>query len=549
MTERAIPKFPSPPPRSPSLRRSRRPVIVAGGGPVGLCAAIDLALHEVPVVVLEQNEALGAGSRAICWSKRTLEIFDRLGVAGAVVERGITWNRGKVFFGDRQVFAFDLLPEAGHRFPAFVNLQQYLVEGMLIERARSLDRVELRGRSRVIGVAPGADGVVVGVEDPHGRYELEGDYLIAADGVRSSVRKLLGLDFPGQIFNDHFLIADVTMKAAFPTERWFWFDPPFHPGRSALLHRQADDVWRIDMQLGADADPALERMPERVEPRIRAMLGPDVDFDLEWVSVYTFQCRRLERFVHGRVIFAGDSAHTVSPFGARGGNGGVQDADNLAWKLAAVLRGHACRALLESYDAERVAAADENIRFSTRSTDFITPNDTASRIFRQATLELAADHPFARRLVNSGRLSLPHVASRSPLCTPDEEPCAGDALLGGPAVDAPVRRRGRAGWLLEDLGGEFVVLRFASAQDAPGAEREHALRAACPVGVVVRLLEIGAPGAPGCALEDVDGVAARRYGATGGATYLLRPDQHVAARWRRFDPAAIAAAVRRALGH
>ena len=129
-------------------------------------------------------------------------------------------------------------------------------------------------------------------------------------------------------------------RADFPSERRFWFEPLFHPGQSALLHKQPDNIYRIDLQLGWDADPEEEKKPERVIPRLRKALGRD-DFRLDWVSVYTFQCRRLEKFVHGRIVFAGDSAHIVSPFGARGGNGGLQDVDALGWRLAAVLHGKA----------------------------------------------------------------------------------------------------------------------------------------------------------------------------------------------------------------
>ncbi len=533
-------------PRLPTAR-SHYPVVIVGAGPVGSTLAIDLATRGVPVVVLEQRDHPSEGSRAICWSKRTLEIFDRLGVADGIVARGITWSRGKVFFRDRPIYEFDLLPEPGHRFPAFVNLQQSLVEELLRKRTTELAAIDLPPSSRVIGVEPYDDRVAIHVESRDGVYDLTCDYLVAADGVRSTVRKALGLAFEGQIFDDRFLIADVAMKADFPTERWFWFDPPFHPGRSALLHRQADGVWRIDMQLGADADPEVERRPERVIPRIRAMLGPGVEFELVWVSVYTFQCRRLERFVHGRVLFAGDSAHTVSPFGARGGNGGIQDADNLGWKLAAVLSGIAPSALLASYDLERIPAADENSRASTRSTDFITPKNAARRTFRQAALELARAHPFARRIVNSGRLSLPHVATASPLFTDDAESFAGEARVGAPAPDAPIARGARRGWLLGALGRDFTVVRFGDGADREHTERRTSLRAALPEGVAVELVEIRDAPASDDALVDVDGTIARRYDGRPGTTLLFRPDQHLAARWRRFDPFAIGAAIRRAL--
>ncbi len=203
-----------------------------------------------------------------------------------------------------------------------------------------------------------ADGARLEVETPDGRYAIEADYVIAADGARSAVRDMLGLAWKGQVFRDRFLIADVSMHGDFPTERWFWFDPPFHSGGSALLHKQADDIWRIDLQLGWDCDPDEEKKPEHVIPRIRAMLGPDRAFELEWVSVYTFQCARLERFVHDRVIFVGDAAHQVSPFGARGGNSGIQDADNLCWKLARVVRNESPASLLQTYNDERVEAAE-----------------------------------------------------------------------------------------------------------------------------------------------------------------------------------------------
>ncbi len=289
------------------------------------------------------------------------------------------------------------------------------------------------------------------VATPDGEYSLGCDWLIVCDGARSPVRQMLGLEAEGQVFRDRFLIADIHMKSDFPTERWFWFDPPFHPNQSALLHRQADDVWRIDFQLGWDADPDDEKKPERVLPRLRAMLGDAADFDIEWASVYTFQCRRMQRFRHGRVIFAGDAAHVVSPFGARGANSGIQDTDNLVWKLELVMGARAPERLLDTYDAERTYAADENILNSTRSTDFITPKSRVSRTFRDAVLSLAKDHPFARRLVNSGRLSVPAILADSPLNTPDRDPdfARGPAAMipGAPAADAPVA--GPAGdWLL-----------------------------------------------------------------------------------------------------
>jgi 3-(3-hydroxy-phenyl)propionate hydroxylase len=324
-----------------------------------------------------------------------------------------------------------------------------------------------------------------------------------------------------------------------PAERRFWFNPPFHPNGSVLLHRQPDNVWRIDFQLGADADPEAEKAPGRVRARVAAMLGPDARFEIEWVSAYTFRCRRLAKFRHGRVIFLGDAAHQVSPFGARGGNGGVQDADNLGWKLHAVLTGSAGEALLDSYDAERIPASDENIEASTRSTEFITPKGEAARAYRDAVLELSEAYPFARALVNSGRLSRPAVLAGSPLNTPDDAAwAAASPAPGAPAVDAPVRLDGRDDWLLRHLGGDgFTLLLFGGPDDFRGTNL---------AGLPARPVLVGGAESPD-ALWDHAGLAAARYDARPGTAILLRPDQHVAARWRHLDPEAVATARRRAL--
>jgi 3-(3-hydroxy-phenyl)propionate hydroxylase len=266
--------------RSPDqdAKRARHPVIVVGAGPVGLVAAIDLAQREVPVVIVDDDDTVSVGSRAICYAKRTLEILDRLGCGEPVVRKGIRWNVGKVFHKQDLLYQFDLLAEAGHRRPAFVNLQQYYFEECLVERLATLPRAEMRWRNKVVGVSPCADGVVLRIGTPEGEYDLACDWLIVADGARSPVRTMLGVEAEGQVFHDHFLIADILMKSSVPTERRFWFDPPFHPNQSVLMHRQADDVWRVDFQLGGNADPDEEKKPENISRRLRAMLGGDAAF-------------------------------------------------------------------------------------------------------------------------------------------------------------------------------------------------------------------------------------------------------------------------------
>jgi 3-(3-hydroxy-phenyl)propionate hydroxylase len=343
----------------------------------------------------------------------------------------------------------------------------------------------------------------------------------------------VGAEFAGQVFEDQFLIADVKMTAAFPTERWFWFDPPFHAGRSALLHKQPDDIWRIDLQLSRFAVPAVEKLPENVRPRIARMLGHD-KFDFEWISLYKFQCRRMDKFIHGRVIFAGDSAHQVSPFGARGANSGLEDAENLAWKLDRVLRGTSPEALLESYHTERSAAADENIRESTRSTDFMAPNSHQEARLRKAVLSLAKETEFGKRMVNAGRLSTPSIYETS-LSTAD-----GDAWRSGPRpgasmADAPIAAPGGEPMFLTDAfisaGTRFTLLEFSNGAAAEVPEGVGAIR-------------IGDGG-----FADAAGFAATRYDAEPGTAYLLRPDGYVAARFRHPTREGLDAALARAAGH
>ena len=494
------------------------PVAIVGAGPVGLSAAIDLALHGVRSVVLDDNDVVSVGSRAICWAKRTLEIFDRLGVGDRMVAKGVTWKVGRLFHRDREVYSFDLLQQAGHKMPAFINLQQYYVEQYLAERCADFpDLIDMRWRNKVVGIEQHNDTVTVQVSTPDGDYGLEADFAVACDGARSPVRSMLGLSFEGTHFDERFLIADVEMKADFPSERWFWFEPPFHSGQSALLHKQPDNIYRIDLQLGADADAEEESKPERVVPRIKAMMG-DRPFELDWVSVYSFQCARLDRFVHGRIVFAGDAAHVVSPFGARGGNGGIQDIDNLCWKLAQIIKFKVPTDLLETYNSERVEAADENLSNSARATSFMTPKSAMEKRFQEAALKLAGDVEFARALVNSGRLSLPcSYTDAHERCEP-EQSWSERARPGAPAQDAPLGDD----WLLNRTGNKFCLLFFG--QPIPDSKE-------LPDGVVV--LEV----------EASDIVRQRYLGDETQAVYLLRPDQHIAGRWTQYSKASVTRAM------
>lgn len=487
----------------PAADEKTHPVIIVGGGPIGLTLALDLGKRGHEIVIVNQFDFISGGSKAICLGKRTLDIWHRLGIAERMVEKGVIWNIGKVFRGDNPepVFEFDMLPVKDQQMPGFINLQQYYIEEYLVDEIAKYPNIQIRWGQMVTGLDK--DELQLTIDTYTGTYTAKAQWVIACDGSRSSIRDMLGLDFQGRIFEDNFLIADVKFEEERPSERWFWFDPPWG-GASALLHKQPDDVWRLDFQLGWDIDRKEAILPENVAPYVEGMIGKNIPYKEEWYSIYTFQCRRMDRFVHDRVIFAGDSAHLVSPFGARGCNGGIADADNLAWKLDAVLSGRAGHDLIETYNHEAIITADENILNSTRSTDFMTPKSPISSAFRNAVLDLASDFEFARPFINSGRLSTPVSYPNSALSLPDQEDdiWSGGVPSGSPALDAPLRN----GWLLQSLGTHWKLLVANPIKSSP-----------IPV---VHL--------------DSD-LAQMRYDLENGGAYLIRPDQYVAARWKHFD--------------
>lgn len=496
---------------------AKYPVAIIGAGPIGLSAAIDLATQGIASVVLDDNNVVSVGSRAICWAKRSLEIFDRLGVGERMLAKGVTWQTGRLFHKDFEVYNFDLLPEDGHKFPAFINLQQYYVEQYLVERALEFpELIDLRFKNCVKDHKDLGEHVDLTIETPFGAYELKAEYVLACDGAGSPTRKRMDLPFEGQTFEEHFLIVDVEMdENPFETdipERWFWFEPDFHNGQSALLHKQPDNIYRIDLQLGPEADPKTEATDEKVLPRIKAIVG-DKSFQLDWKSVYKFRCAKLDRFVHNRVIFVGDSAHVVSPFGARGGNGGMQDVDNLCWKLAAVLKNEAPETLLETYNTERVYGADENILNSSRATNFMTPKSAIESIFRDEVLKLSKDFSFARRLINSGRLSLP--------CSlPDatNKHCADGSIEihianGETVIDAPLEQLGGRKWLASEVHGSFTLVGFGDVE--------------LPYVNGVKRIGVSQQSNQYSVFQDVEGIASQRYGM--GKAYLFRPDGYLLA--------------------
>lgn len=422
-------------------------VAVVGAGAIGLTLAGRLAQHGVTVEVLEaERDPARVGSRAICMQRETLEIWGRLGIGQAVADRGVQWQVGRTYFRGRELFAIEL-PTSSEHFPPFVNISQSEVEEQLETRVTELGVPVLRGR-RLTAVAQDAEGVAVTLDTDAGPAERRYGYVVGCDGAHSGVRHALGIGFEGHTFADRFLIADVRVRLPFTHERHFHFDPPWNPGRQVLLHPQPDDVWRIDWQVPAETDVDTERSSGRLHARIREVVGP-AEFELVWITSYRFSQRLADAFRAGRAFLAGDAAHVMSPFGARGLNSGVADAENLAWKLAAVLRRDAPDGLLDTYDVERRGAADDNLAATDATMRFLTPHGPLRRAWRDLVLRMAPRSGWFRRRVNSGRLAEP---AAYPIPGPE------GPLLPRHGTVAPDARLPGGGRLRDRLGAGVVIV-------------------------------------------------------------------------------------------
>src|SRR5215469_460342 len=410
-----------------------QPVLITGAGPVGMTAALLLARWQVPTIVLEAAaEHAIVGSRAICFQRDVLDIFNRIGCADNIVAEGVTWTTGRTYYGKRELFAITFSSRGPSTLPPWVNISQSSVERTLLEKATAEPLIELRRGHRVTGVTANQDSVEVAAATATATTRLRGSYLIAADGGRSTVRQLLGIGFPGQSFDDQFLICDIRADLPFPNERRFFFDPQWNPGRQVLVHQCPDGVWRIDWQVPAGFDLDDERVSGALDARIRQVTG-DREYELVWATAYRFHERVADAFSAGRVFLAGDAAHLYAPFGARGLNSGTQDAENLAWKLAFVRRGWAPPSLLDSYHAERAAAAAENLKVTTTTMEFLVPQTDERRRWRTEVLDRAVADQAARKLIDSGKLAEPFWYTTSPLTTP------GPSLAGFPVTPGAVR--------------------------------------------------------------------------------------------------------------
>jgi 3-(3-hydroxy-phenyl)propionate hydroxylase len=535
----------------------RYPLVIVGGGLAGLTLAADLASRGVRCVLLDDDDTVGvrgASSRGMAYMQRSLEIMARIGIYERVAAKGAKWSVGRVLSGDDELHRFDLQQTSLSRQPPFVNIQQFYVEWYLVDRIDELGLTDLRWKNRVTDVELHDDHVRLTIATPDGPYRLEAQWVVDAEGVASLLRQRLQLPEHTEHGQDRWCITDVRFAQARPQERWTWVDAPFNEHRAVWQHPMADGVWRLDFQMSPDADPAEVSRPEVARERVAAMLGPDVEFELVWVGPYAYRTMLMEHMRHGRVLFIGDAAHAMSPFGGRGGNSGIMDADNLGWKLALLLEGRADAAILDTYDAERQRAAEENVRITSRTGRFLRPRSSAELQLRSAVLQLARQQPFARALLNTGRMSTPHSYAGLASC--------GSGPLDGTAVaNVPLRRRGEPCdlvTLLREAGTEPLALVFAAAPGdgaAPGGGADGDAAAAALAHTCAALAAAARDAAlplqvlaVGTELVDAEGRLARATGVAAGGVALLRPDSHLAAALPDTRAAPLLAALRRTLG-
>ncbi|WP_244618271.1 FAD-dependent oxidoreductase [Rhodoferax sediminis] len=529
------------------------PVVIAGGGPVGLSLAALLARHGVACLVLEADASYCEGSRAICISRRSQEILGWVGADRPLVDKGLSWVGGRSYFQGTEVLHFKMPSEPTERFAPMVNIQQYYIEQYAHAAAARIGGVDVRWSARVTQVRPQAAGVDVDFETADGAtHSVHTDWLVACDGGRSTVREQLGLQLEGMQYEGRYVIVDIEQDTQRAVERLAWFDPPSNPGSTILMHRQPDNVWRIDYQVADHEDPVEAVKPENVLPRVQAhldMIGETAPWKPLWISIYNAKCLTLPNYRHGRVLFAGDTAHLVPIFGVRGLNSGLDDAGNLAWKLALVQQGHASQALLDSYSVERVLATRENIAYGAKSTEFMAPPHHGFALMREAALRLATVAPSVRPLINP-RQSAPIEYAGSPLNQPERAGAfAGSAHAGLPAPEASLQTLQGPGHLTTLFGTCFVALYFSSEPDVPATLQQFAGTGRAGAAAL-RLVRVAARGAANAdTVVDALGQAWQRYDAAEGTLYLIRPDGYVMGRWRdaAASPAPITAALARVL--
>lgn len=525
-------------PYAPPRDGAYLPVVIVGGGPIGLAMAQALARRGVRSMVIEQRDRLSDGSRAVAYTRRTMQILDLLGVGDTVLKKGITWDQNTVSYGERLVYEMRLQQPEGEKH-TMTNLQQCWLEQILVDALAEGGLGEVHWGCQVESLEQDGEGVRLAVCRKDGtRFAVSASYVVGADGARGTMRKHVGLDYQGTRFEQRFVITDYHMRSSAPAGRQVWFSPPYAPGTAVLQHKEPFDIWRLDYQLRPGEDSDEELRPERIEARLKAhleMIGEKAPYEIIWTSVYRANAISLPAYRAGRVLFIGDAAHQIPIFGGRGINNGFLDVANLAWKLDFVLAGRAPERLLDSYDGERRPAILATIEDLTKVTLYMTSPSAGVQLMRDAVLSLSLSERFVHALFDPFRLpAYPTLQiGPDPATEAASREFSGGAELGQVLPDMPVRRSDgepRPARLLDLVGPAFSLLLFGG-NDAADAHCASICRAFEASALPVRCVTVGtARTVPGAAALEDGGIAAR-LGAMPGSAYLIRPDQHVTGRW------------------
>src|SRR5689334_1535316 len=519
---------------------TRHPVLIVGAGPIGMTAALVLARYGIKSVLIDRKDTFNDGSRAICIARPSMHILERVGAVAPFVEKALGWRFGRSYYRGEQIFRLEMPQPPGEKYLPMYNLQQQYTEKFLHDAVATSDLIDMRWRSELSAIEPHNDGVSVRISSPEGDYRLDADYVLAADGARSPIRSMLGLRLKGDNYEGRYVIADIRMDHDFPTERRAFFEPAGNPGGTVLIHKQPNNIWRVDYQLREGESEQDAMREENIRARVGAILadiGHTKPWELEWWSVYSANTLCLDDYRHGRVIFIGDAAHIVPIFGVRGLNNGLADAENIGWKLALVLNGEADERLLDSYSPERRGATLDVFANATKSTRFMTPPTRGWRLAREAALSLSLKHEFPRGLANPRQMQ-PYTYSGSSL-TPYAERDA--EFTGGPICGsaAPNAKLGDGSYLLDRAGNGMTAILFC--EGSPDSEQAALLTQLGRVDkrFVPIVVTSGRSGSDTNTVTDRDGEIARLFAATSGTLYLLRPDLHIAGRWKAVVPAEI----------